>query len=1676
MAMLTETPSRIWRRIESVEDRDMPSLPSLPGFDNSEQSMEMDESSGMDLSGEVNRSGQPPFHSTPAAGSNYASSLSRTISSTGSSQRFANSLARSRSTTNSRSNVSRNRSASFDVSPIPSLPDIHPVHATINFSDDEYDDEPVERSKDSVPDAYLPPDLERDEDEDDMSFSDPESPPHSAHQSAQPTPRKYVDTLVPLRSEPKASPLGAFRLPRPSSRTRTPSLTRTTASPASSPSHSTPQSTRSFRSNRSLPASPSAEPTALPSRYDSPAGVPLPRSVSASPAVRPNRSDSPSASEPNASVSERSEMQSMDITAIRQSLDQDEPYDHQQLSIGSRDPTFSDQEEPDQRSQSRAAALSPVTPALPRRARFELDESSEDILGSKQQDDEPLTPHTRRKSFLLSIVNSTTRPRMKMPTPHARHRTEGQDQTIVPATPGPPATPSAPSNLVTPNPFRLQNAFAGATPLPRPRLGARSAHPLTQAFTPTSNESDSDGLGQSPPSNGAPSTAPRPAAGRLSMGASPAMYEDRTSFISTASSHDLTTNIRANTSFDPAMGFGVGGQATGRFNAGKLNTYLHGLNRRLQEENEVLIDRIRSLEESRSSGGETVSHDDEASRHSRRSSGGRRSSTGTSLGDVPEDADESWLAEKAELEEMVEVYKDELEKNVVEREEFEKALEAEKREREELGKALDTEKEERVQDQERWKARMSDVEKGVEGIISDLEGKLRTAEDRAKTARESAQDEVRQLEMHLHSARSERDLAMDRAEKAEKALSGGLELGGHLKEANQRISNLMGDLRQSEGALRDAEVAAERANARADSFQAELKDERDAIRELEQELTNKMKEVDAEADKVRRARVELDRMTKELTDVRVYVAELEESSKEASEHIESQAEELQAANHEIEDLKTHLDEMEHRGADLENELRQSSELAQQQEEALDAAEQKMEDDEKELARLKGQVAALQREKERTLEASRRQSGGTSLAPADTAEIEALEEELDDAHREIARLNTILNSSPVRKTMDKAKDMRIDMLEKENEALLERVKASKYNTTVDFGATPSRMSNISARHISFGIRTPKTPGGPLKDLTWLQNSTMGLNDSPLVAEIARLRVQLDEANENVDDKMDKLEDAGLGVISLTKKLEDARARIIALEEEISRLNRKDERRTRRLQKARCQKCLVKVKIMDGDESSLDLSHSRSMMASEPPTPPTRTSDALKSDLRSVNDHLATLKKDWERERQKLINEKGALEDMANKLNDKIRAFSTDAAKASQKEKADSALRSDIQTDLDKARRSIAELEAALSTERAQIRTLTVEQTKVTQARENIGTQLKRTQDDMEDVKQQLQRYKKQHSEMEKDLRENANADQRARMLEKRVAESAQTIEQLRQERSLLANDHKNLAKQYSEASEQANRLRGQQAVTQKTYDHKQHQLDLYITEIDELKRALSDKADQLYRAEAEKRRVSNERSEVSRTVATLEADLRRVKKDAEAFGNDLKTLRSEKEKAESKQREESTKAQRIKKQAESQMRLLNEQVEQYKVDAAQWRSQVESHVCEMDGQQLSAIKLQHNKECKGLIVQIRYLKAKFIREATLRQDLVYQKDYLLIILGRLEKNEKTIITALARIGGLSIEPPSPPRRRPSLKTVATMLVFASRIRRSAKAWRQQRESRAAVSNALQDVRKRRMTST
>lgn len=198
---LYETPSRIWRRIE--DDREPSSLPSLPEFEHSVvPDAESDQTTTEDDSDPL------PVHSTPAAPSSHnATATVRLQSSTSSTVRFATSIASRSASVKSSASRSFGRVAqkSFDVSAITSL--------SLDSEENTDPENPLEKSTNSVPEAYLPP-AESDEAED-MSLVDalesvsrasspmsPELPP------PEPTPKKKglpYDYSVSLRSEPQVS-------------------------------------------------------------------------------------------------------------------------------------------------------------------------------------------------------------------------------------------------------------------------------------------------------------------------------------------------------------------------------------------------------------------------------------------------------------------------------------------------------------------------------------------------------------------------------------------------------------------------------------------------------------------------------------------------------------------------------------------------------------------------------------------------------------------------------------------------------------------------------------------------------------------------------------------------------------------------------------------------------------------------------------------------------------------------------------------------------------------------------------------------------------------------------------------------------------------------------------------------------------------------------------------------------------------------------------------------------------------------------------------------------------------------------------------------------------------------------------------------------------------------------
>lgn len=85
-----------------------------------------------------------------------------------------------------------------------------------------------------------------------------------------------------------------------------------------------------------------------------------------------------------------------------------------------------------------------------------------------------------------------------------------------------------------------------------------------------------------------------------------------------------------------------------------------------------------------------------------------------------------------------------------------------------------------------------------------------------------------------------------------------------------------------------------------------------------------------------------------------------------------------------------------------------------------------------------------------------------------------------------------------------------------------------------------------------------------------------------------------------------------------------------------------------------------------------------LVSNPPTPPSKTSEALRENLQTVNQQLAGLKKQWDDERRQLLGEKAVLEDAAHQLNLQVLNAQAEVQRMSQTERAGQKARATVES--------------------------------------------------------------------------------------------------------------------------------------------------------------------------------------------------------------------------------------------------------------------------------------------------------------------------------------------------------------------------------------------------------------
>ncbi|KAG8762040.1 hypothetical protein FRC11_011529 [Ceratobasidium sp. 423] len=1514
MAYRLETPSRIWARIEEAQDEELPSLPSMPGY---EDSAFPDESEGVSIQHSyypTPNKAKPPSTYTPTPRPTKIRAMTSPLSA---------------GETTARPPLGRSGSS-------------------------------LARSRDTLPDEYLPP-ANKDDEEISTSLTDAlETESRSGspdefgdNQSRVSAPHRSIKDIyndsVALRDVDqtrRSNNLSAHIKPSPRARipaqapSPIPTLTHSPRSVTSASSQHTPTIQR-------LPLSPS--------QYGS---------------VSDRSRNSASGSRPASRSASRI---AQELEGERDISYDSLPKEHNREKSASRSASLS-QSRLGTRLSPRASVDAAPTPS---ESEITIDSVSGASLGRSRSSpgqravSEAVAPVSTsidisRHALTASPAPTPAPPRIHYPIPQTPG--DGLDGGMSSAPRQPPDTATKLSRS-----FMMQAINSAVRPTLRPK-----PTPFTRGKFQT------------------------PAARRLSEALAIDNGIGSSSFVSTASSHDLAIHRRANASFD-AVAHARGG-AGGEFDQRKLRIYLQSLNKHLSDENTAYRDDIATLKRA------CLDLID------RLGARGVKVDQNTLLPTI--DLEEGPGEPRDQQVEVVEDLNDELVGALKDLEKARSETEAMRAELEAAQADATAAREEVVKVTDQCNAQMADLETDVQNVIQKLEDRLNEREAEAAQLRERLIDRSRDVH-HEHAE----ELALER-EHAAKLEAEVTQLTGELALANGESRNLKAELRDLKATLRTEQSGAvERINV----LETESAEWQRKVQGLERELE------------------ELDALARERDDL---AHDRDAILKEKDQALR----ERDGAIRERDELLEDHDEL------IGQKEATRKEIARM-EQALEDAEARIVEDAEQLKSLQGKVASLERERTDLLasRSTRDRSNVEDRIPLHEHEalVSDLETQLDDAHREIARLTA---KSPAGEALTKAKDLRIQQLEKEKDMLLERIQTMRSNNSAAGGSdTPGRAtpsgSMALGRLAMMNLRTPKTPGAALKEPSWMNQTTMhALGDADaLAARLIEVDAQLAEANESIDQKLDKLEAAGTETINLTKNLYLSKEKITSLERELARLGRREERLIKKLQS------------MTDD------------LATEPPTPETKTTRNLQSALAAANSQLESMRAEW----QKLGQENAALREagrqeaqlarqaeaeMKRKLEEERRR-AVEGAKSIKDQKEREKVLADME--LERAKTAIAQLEEDLRAERGKLRSLAGEHSRATRDKTDVLARLERTNQDMEVVKAQLERFKNNNKELEKELRSNAIAETKARHLEARLHENNMQIDSLRSEREILTRDHDQLKKRFAEITERAEVLRQRNAESQAEHEKRQHKLDMQVTEIENLRMLLAEREAGMKDMATTVQTVRSAQSDAERVVKSLQSELKRVKSEAERLGTDIEHLKLERTDENSNEKE---RQRRAREQAQTQMKTLNDQLQSAKDAAKQLQERLKDHSAALSPAEVEKLKAMHSKECKGLVQQIGYLRSKFHRESEMREHMGWQKLYLMKVLGVYAKSEPSIERALARQGFPHEQPSARPKR--TLRSIGYLVWWTVRAKRLAEEWREARKSRPAMRAALEDVRRRR----
>lgn len=618
---------------------------------------------------------------------------------------------------------------------------------------------------------------------------------------------------------------------------------------------------------------------------------------------------------------------------------------------------------------------------------------------------------------------------------------------------------------------------------------------------------------------------------------------DMTTASSVSSNNDLTSYPKGsgNTSL-PLTGI-AGGSETGhgRFNGAKLNNYLHTLNTHLSEENQNLV---KTLEETAREVERLMKQNAELS------------SSGVNIRDASSSFEEETKQGAQARQELIENHrktsddiqkiKDQLsielqESHGAELDSLRKQVEQRDADITSLRKQLlDRQQDDQAEDLQRQVFHLQDDLKALqEHKDTDVEAQLQKKDEEI----EELQAELREqdLEFAEKMKNLEEELCKVMEEQEEQLRATTRELAA-LRDRHETQVKLGKDKEQS---LHDL---AEELNA--------VKGEKDRLQQLLDDTGSSGAANDATgSDAVLRERLAI--LQGDLARAEATIRTKEDQVRTLSEEAANTGERHSAQSR---DLQSQLDAMTRQEMAAQRQLSAQSVILKELQSSLDDAEDRLQSTE-------ARVAELQHD----LDEARSQVAKSEATKANlTLAIDNdLQAKLDAAQREIGNLKHQLASpSPQTRHSPDSKDIEIKTLKSSNHELASRVDQLRRQALANtmLMGTPGRGGDVTGntpeKSVRFNnissMKTPRTASQMLANMSLFDKTVTDWNASitPLYKDIDTLHDQvkhlqglLQHANEDVDDKLRKLDRAGASTVELVRKLETAQARIRDLEDQV-----------------------------------------------------------------------------------------------------------------------------------------------------------------------------------------------------------------------------------------------------------------------------------------------------------------------------------------------------------------------------------------------------------------------------------------------------------------------------------------------------------------------------------------------